>query len=200
MDHQPSQGRYDLRIKNATYDRDNGEFECRKVESGTGRQLHSQLQQLVVLLRPAPPQLAPPAAVSAQLTVTEGKEFNLTCSSLGGSPPPEVSWYSSAAPSTPLPALYTAATSRDTPTSAVLSLVPRKEDDDTSYRCTVWNRAMGEAGAGMMEAETSIAVNCEYSVFMFTLCYNIVQIPPKPRRAAVYVLTAVKKQLYLPRL
>ena len=145
----------------------------------------------------APPR-APPAAVSAQLTVTEGKEFNLTCSSLGGSPPPEVSWYSSAAPATPLPALYTAATSRDTPTSAVLSLVPRKEDDDTSYRCTVWNRAMGEAGAGMMEAETSIAVNCEYSVF--TLCYNIVQISPYPRRAAVYVLTAVKKQLYLPRL
>ena len=57
-----------------------------------------------------------PAAAGTQLRVaTRGKEFNLTCSSLG----------SSAAPATHLPALYTAATSRDTLTSAMLSLVPR---------------------------------------------------------------------------
>ena len=35
VEHQPELGRYDLKIKNATYDRDNGNFECRKVEFGT---------------------------------------------------------------------------------------------------------------------------------------------------------------------
>ena len=57
-----------------------------------------------------------PAAAGTQLRVaTRGKEFNLNCSSLG----------SSAAPAMHLPALYTATTSRDTLTSAMLSLVPR---------------------------------------------------------------------------
>ena len=57
-----------------------------------------------------------PAAAGTQLRVaTRGKEFNLTCTSLG----------SSAAPATHLPTLYTAATSRDTLASAMPSLVPR---------------------------------------------------------------------------
>ena len=88
MDHQPNLGRYDLRIRNSTYDRDNGNFECRKVEGGTGKKLHSSMVQLVVLLAPTPPRLEP-----VHPTVTEGKPFNLTCSSLGGSPPPEIFWY-----------------------------------------------------------------------------------------------------------
>ena len=35
----PSQGRYDLHISHADYDRDNGKFECRIKEDGTGKML-----------------------------------------------------------------------------------------------------------------------------------------------------------------
>ena len=85
VERKPELGRYDLRIKNASYERDNGNFECRNVEFGTGRKLHSSVIQLVVLLPPSPPTISP-----LQPTVTEGKQFNLTCASTGGSPPPQV--------------------------------------------------------------------------------------------------------------
>ena len=87
MQHEPALGRYDLRIRNASYERDNGDFECRKVEFGTGTKLHSSMIQLVVLLPPSQPILTPTLP-----TVTEGRAFNLSCSSLGGSPPPEILW------------------------------------------------------------------------------------------------------------
>ena len=86
VEHQPELGRYNLKI--ATYDRDNGNFECRKVEFMTGNKLHSSLIILVVLLPPSQPTVAP-----TKPTVTEGKDLNITCSSIGGSPPPEVLWF-----------------------------------------------------------------------------------------------------------
>jgi hypothetical protein len=46
----PSQGRYDLHISHADYDRDNGKFECRIKEDGTGkllRPLHSYAASLI---------------------------------------------------------------------------------------------------------------------------------------------------------
>ena len=156
MDYQPGQGRYDLRIRNATYDRDNGNFECRKVESGSGNKLHSSIIQLVVLLPPSPPSLSP-----VNPTVTEGKEFNLTCSSVGGSPPPQISWYKDGA-AEPLEALYIPGLSRSEPSRAVLPIVPKKEDDSSSYKCTVWNRAI--PATRIMEASTSINVNCKYNL------------------------------------
>ena len=154
VDHQPNLGRYDLRIKNSTYDRDNGNFECRKVEFGSGNKLHSSVIQLVVLLPPSPPRVEP-----LQPTVTEGKPFNLTCSSVGGSPPPEIFWYKNGE-KTNLESLYLPAATRTEPTQSVLTIVPRKEDDNSSYRCTVWNRAIPETR--IMEASTTIDVNCKY--------------------------------------
>ena len=59
VEHEPTLGRYDLRIANASYERDNGDFECRKVEFGTGRKLHSSMIQLVVLLPPSQPIVLP---------------------------------------------------------------------------------------------------------------------------------------------
>ena len=153
VDYQPQLGRYDLRIKNATYERDNGNFECRKVEFGTGNKLHSSTVQLVVLLPPSPPVLAP-----VQPTVTEGKEFNLTCSSVGGSPPPEIIWYKDGKEQS-LEALYIPGRNRSEATSSILSEVPKKDDDGSSYKCTVWNRAIDRTG--LMEASTNINVNCE---------------------------------------
>ena len=42
VDNRPSEGVYDLEIEGATYDRDNGQFECRMKEGGSGRELHSK--------------------------------------------------------------------------------------------------------------------------------------------------------------
>ncbi len=46
---------------------------------------------------------------------------------------------------------------KDEATTAVLSFEPKKEDDGTKFRCTVWNRAMDEGERH--QAETSISVN-----------------------------------------
>lgn len=125
VEHEPSLGRYDLRIRNASYERDNGDFECRMVEFGTGTKLHSSMIQLVVLLPPSQPTVSPTLP-----TVTEGKAFNLSCSSLGGSPPPKILWYKDGGElvegSTFLPGR-----TRTEPSSAVLSVVPRKEVTNT---------------------------------------------------------------------
>ena len=144
-------GRYDLKIKNASYDRDNGEFECRMTEKGSGNSLHSSKSQLVVLMPPSQPSISPDS-----MTATEGKATNLTCSSLGGSPPPDIKWYKNGA-SQELEALYITGRTRDEPTQAVLTIDPKKEDDNSVYRCTVWNRAI--PNTGLMEASTTIRVN-----------------------------------------
>lgn len=82
-------GIYDLLISNASYDRDNGKFECKVKAGGSGANLHVQRYTLTVLTLPQEPAIAP----SSHVTVTEGKRQELTCSSIGGSPDPQVKWY-----------------------------------------------------------------------------------------------------------
>ena len=53
-----------------------------------------------------------------------------------------------------LEALYIPGRTRSEPASAILTIVPKKEDDNSSYRCTVWNRAIPENR--LMEASMSI--------------------------------------------
>ena len=181
MEHEPELGRYDLHIKNATYDRDNGAFACRKVVSGSGIKLHESAIDLVVLLPPSPPTLSP-----INPTVTEGKTFNLSCASIGGSPPPEILWYRIDGANGVAEngeddvneentsrrqqqqqvregVTFLPGRNRQEPTVSVLSVVPRKEDDGSEYRCTVWNRAIAESE--LMEASTTIEVNCKYKFF-----------------------------------
>ncbi len=103
VEHRPLEGVYDLTIASAGYDRDNGHFECRLVEGGTGRDLHSHEVDLTVLLRPSAPAVrSSVAGGTAVLTeknpvvLTEGRTANLTCASVGGSPPPDINWYTTA--------------------------------------------------------------------------------------------------------
>ena len=86
VDYKPEQGRYDLMITNASYDRDNGKFECRVKASGSGRNIHFQSFMLTVLTPPSPPQISP----GLNPIATEGKTTELTCSSSGGSPDPVI--------------------------------------------------------------------------------------------------------------
>lgn len=76
-------------ISNASYERDNGKFECKVKAGGSGTNLHAQKYTLTVLTVPQPPAVAP----GTHVTTTEGKRQELTCSSVGGSPDPQVRWY-----------------------------------------------------------------------------------------------------------
>lgn len=89
MNYHPEKGVYDLLISNATYDRDNGKFECKVKAAGSGVNLHVQKYTLTVLTAPREPIISPGSLV----TVTEGKRQELVCSSVGGSPDPQVKWY-----------------------------------------------------------------------------------------------------------
>ena len=86
VDFKPDEGRYDLRITNASYDRDNGKLECYVKASGSGRIIHYQAFALTVLTPPGPPQIMP----GTNPMSTEGKTTELTCSSTGGSPVPVI--------------------------------------------------------------------------------------------------------------
>ncbi|GBP64770.1 Irregular chiasm C-roughest protein [Eumeta japonica] len=82
----PQEGRYDLEISNASYERDNGQFECRVKAGGSGRTLHAQAHTLTVLTAPQEPSVSSGPHAAAQ----EGRELQLICSSAGGSPPPTI--------------------------------------------------------------------------------------------------------------
>lgn len=49
--------------------------------------------------------------------------------------------------------------SKDQPTNATLTIVPRREDDAAKYKCVVWNRAMNEGER--LEATATLNVNCK---------------------------------------
>ena len=50
---------------------------------------------------------------------------------------------------------------KDSPTVSVLSIMPTKENDGSTYRCSVWNRALGQRQK--LEGITKIDVNCKCS-------------------------------------
>lgn len=86
LDFHPERGIYDLQIKNVSYNRDNGRFECRIKAKGTGADVHQEFYNLTVLTPPHPPVISPGSIAVA----TEDKPMELTCSSIGGSPDPTI--------------------------------------------------------------------------------------------------------------
>ncbi|XP_047530599.1 hemicentin-1 isoform X1 [Vanessa atalanta] len=148
----PSEGRFDLKITNVTYERDNGQFECRVKAGGSGRTMHSQGYNLVVLTQPQPPVLNTGPQAQAQ----EGRQLNLTCSSVGGSPSPIIKWYRDGSIRA-LEAEMIVGKTRVEPTVAVLTLEPSREDDGATFRCDVKNRAMREGQ--QLEATVDLSVN-----------------------------------------
>ncbi|KAA0198428.1 hypothetical protein HAZT_HAZT007763 [Hyalella azteca] len=147
-----SESRYDLTINRATYDRDNGMFECRSVKEGSGSVLHNTVVNLTVLIPPGSPHITPqkPKAV-------EGKPIELTCSSSGGSPDPQIIWYRQGSDEK-LRSVLKPGGGRDEATTSVLTISPTKEDHGNEYRCVVSNRALAE-GERM---ETSVTLDVDY--------------------------------------
>ncbi|XP_043478843.1 hemicentin-1 isoform X2 [Leptopilina heterotoma] len=117
-------GIYDLEIKNVSYERDNGKYECRVKVSGTGENLYHKNITLTVLRAPGPPSISPMMAVAR-----EGEPLDLHCNTLGGSPEPEVKWYRGGNE------LLIA-------TGRTITVTPRKDDDGETFLCDVRNRAM----------------------------------------------------------
>lgn len=152
VDLDPTVGRYDLKISRATYERDNGVFECRFKEAGTGSDLHTTTVNLTVLIPPSSPTIQP-----EQLIATEKQSVDLTCSSKGGSPDPQITWYRQGSEKQ-LYSVLTPGGGRDFATKSVLTIVPGKEDDGAEYRCVVWNRALTDNE----KMETSITISVNY--------------------------------------
>ncbi|GAB6028305.1 hypothetical protein CHUAL_002479 [Chamberlinius hualienensis] len=152
LDFNPSAGKYDLKIKSATYERDNGRFECKLKESGTGNDLHGSIVQLTVLMPPLKPEITP-----NNPTVTENEKVELVCASTGGSPPPEIVWMRKG-DNRAATSVYKPGESRDFPSTATLTLVPRKEDDGSEWICEVWNRALPEG----RKLQASVKLNVNY--------------------------------------
>ncbi|XP_049534974.1 hemicentin-1-like [Anopheles darlingi] len=151
IDFRPKQGIYDLTILNSSYSRDNGRFECRVKASGTGADVHQEFYNLTVLTPPQPPIVEP-----IDLKATEDEKFELTCSSVGGSPDPSITWYRIGSEK-PLEATIIKGGSKDLRTSITLGIVPRREDDGAKYRCVVWNRALSEID--VLETTVTLSVN-----------------------------------------
>ncbi|CAG0880135.1 unnamed protein product [Cyprideis torosa] len=149
--YRPEQGRYDLHIRGAFYERDNGKFDCRVKEVGTGKDLYTRSFYLTVLIAPGLPVISPgyPLAV-------EGNTVELTCSSTGGSPDPKIEWYSGTSQK-PLPSTLQLGHGKDKPTTSILSFVVKKEDDASTLRCVVWNRALPESQT--LENTVSLSVH-----------------------------------------
>lgn len=154
MDHQPREGRYDLHLSHANYDRDNGKFECRIKEDGTGVELYTVTVGLTVLLPPSPATIT-----KSSVEAVEGQPYQLRCSSRGGSPSPDITWTRGLS-DLPLPANMSKSTDKDAETISVLEIIPRKEDDGVEYRCDVSNRAITSPMS--LGSSINISVNCEF--------------------------------------
>jgi len=152
VDHQPREGRYDLHLSHANYDRDNGKFECRIKEDGTGVELYTVTVGLTVLLPPSPATIT-----KSSVEAVEGQPYQLRCSSRGGSPSPDITWTRGLS-DLPLPANMSKSTDKDAETISVLEIIPRKEDDGVEYRCDVSNRAI----TSPMSLGSSINISVNY--------------------------------------
>ena len=116
-------------------------------------ELYTATVSLTVLLPPGTPTItkSSPEAV-------EGEPYSLTCSSAGGSPPPDISWLR-LSDGAQMMGNTTLADHKDGHTVSVLELIPRKQEDGATFRCDVTNRAISAQPA--LTTDINISVNCE---------------------------------------
>ncbi|CAG0896284.1 unnamed protein product [Darwinula stevensoni] len=147
----PEEGRYDLYIEGATYTRDNGRFECKVKERGTGKDLYAKDFHLTVLIPPGPPEFSPRTPL-----VVEGNSVELICSSIGGSPDPQIKWYREGDDHPLESVTLQPGRGKDSQTKAILTFTAKKDDDGAVFRCVIWNRAL-EQGK-VLEARIQLGV------------------------------------------
>ena len=86
-------------------------------------------------------QPGPPQITTSSIVAKEGEPFRLTCGSTGGSPDPVIQWFKD---NVPVQGQVLRGGSRDKATTNVLDIKPTVADDRSTYKCTVWNRAIRE--------------------------------------------------------
>ncbi|OQR68202.1 hypothetical protein BIW11_13058 [Tropilaelaps mercedesae] len=125
---------YKLEIDQARYERDNGVFRCEAKEKGTGKTMYSKEHRVTILMAPGDPKISP-----SPLFTEEGKPYNVTCSSVGGSPDPDIMWVKDGQE---IESLFLPGNHRENPTKAILTITPTKNDDRIQYTCMVRSRAL----------------------------------------------------------
>lgn len=94
--------------------------------------------------------------VPSQVVAREGEPFELNCSSVGGSPDPEIEWFRNGIP---IASQLQKSGRKDTPTFSILKIMPTMADDQLPYTCRVHSRALGKEKS--MESEIRLNVHCK---------------------------------------
>ena len=121
-------------------------------------------------------------AGSAQLVAREGQEFSLQCTSSGGNPEPNITWFRN---DQLLVAQQQAGAGQglrieqsrhitnssnpaagSTTTSSLLTWMPSIEDHQATYKCQVSNKAMAKQAP--FERELTLAVECKYEALLIS--------------------------------
>lgn len=160
VEFEPNDGRFDLMIQRAQYDRDNGQFECKIKESGSGTEVKSRTYLVTILIPPGSPIITPNNPIAK-----EGELFRLACSSEGGSPDPVIQWYRNGVM---LEGELSYGGTRNKPTTNTLVIKPTLELDGANYKCTVWNRATREE----RKLESTVSLTVHYKPRITVGPYN----------------------------
>ena len=184
IDFDRAAGKFDLIIQKVQYDRDNGQFECKIKEEGTGAEIKSRTYLVTILsrsffphhvlcfliiflycdlVRPGPPIISPSKPIAK-----EGEPFRLTCSSEGGSPDPIIHWYRD---DVLLEGEVVNGGTRSQPTSNTLLIDPTLDLDSANYKCSIWNRATSEENK--LEESVSLTVHCKYYNRMIIIIFKM---------------------------
>lgn len=91
----------------------------------------------------------------------EGQEFQLSCVSAGANPEPNMTWFRNELQLTPGPGLRIEQSSQNGSATSTLTWMPSLDDHQASYKCQVWNKAMGSLSAH--EREIRLQVECKYA-------------------------------------
>lgn len=148
-----NEGKYRLFISNTSYANDNAKFQCKVKETGTGMGFHVQIFKLIVLINPGPPVIKSSLAIA-----TEGQQFQLTCSSVGGSPDPDIKWYRDGE-TAPLESSLQPGGTKEKPSVSLLVFDPKKEDDGVKFSCVVNNKALEHNNLPKLQDSFRMEVN-----------------------------------------
>lgn len=124
-----------------------------------------QCKQTLTKLKILPP-VAPQAPTLGSVLASparEGQEYQLSCATFGGNPEPNITWFRNEQLLQPSVSSghRVEQTRANGTTTSTLTWLPTIDDHQASYKCQVWNKAMGPLQS--YERETRLRVECKYT-------------------------------------